>query len=698
MPKGHENAAQFFRRKRSKRVTVVIVVVITQPRPAPSAFMLVAPVTRAEWPGNWGDPHVAAVRAREGNTGPAVRLLRDRPGKRKSPAESPMPPASESPPHPSTPAVEQALTVSRALNVVVPLRFGKKLDDKEAAKRKAAGERQRQKAERQRAADARRHGLREAFADLESLARSAARREEEFAGAAGDVAEPGGDGRALPGAAAAAEDAVAAGRVDNSRKAYYHEFKKVVDAADVVLEVLDARDPLGCRALDAERAVLDSGLRKRVILVLNKVDLVPKDNVQAWLKYLRDEFPTVAFKASTQSQRRNLGHAGPSVGLASGDLLAGSECVGAGALVKLLKNYCRNANIKTSITVGVIGFPNVGKSSVINSLRRSKVCGVGSTPGLTKVAQEIILDKHIKLLDCPGIVFDRGGKDQSAEVLLRNCLKVELLEDPIAAVELIVERCTPAHLSRLYGTPAAPSAREFLTHIAVQRGHLKRGGAADLESAARAVLNDWNAGKIKYFTVPPVRPTSAPAGAGEEGLSVVQEWGKEFSLFRDDDVREEGEDAADAMDTAVDDAPYVFRPTGEVKPVWNGGRDLLVKLQVDGCADDDRDNGRLVTIPDGATAKKPLVTRFEEELNPRLNRARRKESKRRSKKRRAAAAAAPHAEAPPTTAADILRAFATVEEEGASPSPPPPPPGGEEDAFDFAEFMGGLPGEEPANR
>lgn len=69
--------------------------------------------------------------------------------------------------------------------------------------------------------------------------------------------------------------------------------------------------------------------------------------------------------------------------------LALSLCVhaGADALIKLLKNYCRNKDLKTSIHVGVIGFPNVGKSSLINSLKRSKVCGVGATPGFTKTAQ-----------------------------------------------------------------------------------------------------------------------------------------------------------------------------------------------------------------------------------------------------------------------------------------------------------------------
>lgn len=99
----------------------------------------------------------------------------------------------------------------------------------------------------------------------------------------------------------------AASPQDGSKRAFYKEFRKVVEAADVVIQVLDARDPLGCRCADVERMVLKSGPHKRVVLLLNKIDLVPREVVEKWLKYLREELPTVAFKCSTQSQRSNLG-------------------------------------------------------------------------------------------------------------------------------------------------------------------------------------------------------------------------------------------------------------------------------------------------------------------------------------------------------------------------------------------------------
>ncbi|KAJ1544235.1 Guanine nucleotide-binding protein-like 3 [Nowakowskiella sp. JEL0078] len=327
--------------------------------------------------------------------------------------------------------------------------------------------------------------------------------------------------------------------VDNSKRAYYKEFRKVVEAADVILEVLDARDPLGCRTKQIEELIVNSGAHKRVILILNKIDLVPRPVVEAWLKYLRNELPTVAFKASTQSQRENLGHASVPASAASINLLTSKECLGADTLIQLLKNYCRNHKIKTSITVGVIGFPNVGKSSLINSLKRSKVCGVGSTPGLTKSTQEIHLDKNIKLLDCPGIVFSTSKGKNDADVLLRNCVKVELMEDPVVPetcirmmngkdmIEYILSRCRVDQLMEIYEIPAFADTREFLIHVARQRGRLRKGGVPDIPNAARVVLQDWNAGRIPYYSIPPI---SGPAVDTHVSSEVVQAWSQEFNL------------------------------------------------------------------------------------------------------------------------------------------------------------------------
>lgn len=322
-------------------------------------------------------------------------------------------------------------------------------------------------------------------------------------------------------------------QADNSRRAFYKEFKDVLEAADVILEVLDARDPLGCRVKEVEEAVLATGGKKRLVLVLNKTDLVPRDVVQEWIKYLQREFPCVAFKASTQEGRTNLSQAG------SG---SGSEAYGADGLIQLLKNYARSASKKLRVRVGVVGFPNVGKSSLINSLKRARVCKVGATPGVTTARQEIHLDSTVSLLDCPGIVF-AADSAQDASLMLRNCLKVEQLADPITPALLAISKASPEHLQRLYTVPSLagmePSA--ILSLLARRLGKLRKGGVPDLESTARHLLNDWNCGKIAYFTpVPTDRPHLLT------GAEVVEGFAPRFDIF--------GEEGASGMEVEPTEA------------------------------------------------------------------------------------------------------------------------------------------------
>ncbi|XP_026532060.1 guanine nucleotide-binding protein-like 3-like protein [Notechis scutatus] len=311
---------------------------------------------------------------------------------------------------------------------------------------------------------------------------------------------------------------------DSSCKAYYKEFRKVIEAADVILEVLDARDPQGCRCPQVEEAVVQAGTSKRLVLVLNKIDLVSKEIVAKWLKYLRNEFPTVAFKSSTQQQSKNLQRSHVPVTRASSDLLGSAACVGADCLMKMLANYCRNQDVRTTITVGVVGFPNVGKSSLINSLKRSRACNTGATPGITKSLQEVQLDKHIKLLDCPGIVMASPTSD--AAMILRNCIRIEQLADPVSPVEAILKRCNKQQIMQHFSVPDFQNTMEFLAYLAKRQGKLKKGGMPDHEKAAKTVLNDWMSGKISYFTHPPETHT-LPTHISAE---IVTEMGKAFDF------------------------------------------------------------------------------------------------------------------------------------------------------------------------
>ncbi|XP_041500701.1 guanine nucleotide-binding protein-like 3-like protein [Microtus oregoni] len=309
-----------------------------------------------------------------------------------------------------------------------------------------------------------------------------------------------------------------------TRRAYYKEFRKVVEYSDVILEVLDARDPLGCRCFQREETVLRAEGNKKLVLVLNKIDLVPKEIIEKWLDYLRNELPTVAFKASTQHQFRNLTQCKVPVDQASDSLLKKSRaCFGAENLMRVLGNYCHLGEVRTHIRVGVVGLPNVGKSSLINSLKRSRACSVGAVPGVTKFMQEIFLDKYIRLLDAPGIV---PGPNSEVGTILRNCIHVQKLADPVTPVETILQRCNLEEISSYYGVSGFQTTEHFLTAVAHRLGKKKKGGIYSREEAAKAVLADWVSGKISFYTPPPPTHT-LPAHLSAE---IVKEMTEVFDI------------------------------------------------------------------------------------------------------------------------------------------------------------------------
>lgn len=314
-----------------------------------------------------------------------------------------------------------------------------------------------------------------------------------------------------------------------SRRAYLKELKKVVDAADVILQVLDARDPMGSRISPSMENVILSRADKKMVLVLNKIDLVPKDVVGQWLTVLRRSHPAIAVKASRDFASE------------SGVIDDTSTTpVGMEGLLQLLKNYARtsDAKSKTCIVVGIIGYPNTGKSSIINALKRTRAVGVSSRPGFTTSMQEVLLDKNVRLLDSPGVVFD----DRSA--MLGNCVDADSVSDPIPAVAALITRCNPASLVMTYNIPAFPpgNVMMFLAMVARSYGRVLKGGIPDKIGAARAVLRDWNSGKIPYYTPAPSTKLVA------EDAVVVKSFGTEFDVTKYDAEIFESLKDSDEMD------------------------------------------------------------------------------------------------------------------------------------------------------
>ena len=298
---------------------------------------------------------------------------------------------------------------------------------------------------------------------------------------------------------------------DLSRKAYIKVLDQVIENSDVILEVLDARDPLTCRNKDLENKIKSGKNSKKIILVLNKIDLIPVQNAIDWQKYLSNEFPCVLFKSNTQTQSTNLSQSNlfdknlKEQKEYISDILKGNKSIGGEELLNMLKNYSRiDGGNKSNIVVGVIGIPNVGKSSLINSLTRGKNVGVSNTPGFTKGLQEVILDNNLRLLDCPGVVMTN---DENS--ILHNIIRTEDIKEPLEVVGKILKKMTQEYFLKTYNLDISILKGSELTIekivylVGEKMKKYKKGGVVDLDKSARIIINDWNLGKLKYYSVPP---------------------------------------------------------------------------------------------------------------------------------------------------------------------------------------------------
>ncbi|KAL9023424.1 MAG: hypothetical protein Q9196_007208 [Gyalolechia fulgens] len=242
-------------------------------------------------------------------------------------------------------------------------------------------------------------------------------------------------------------------------KRIWNELYKVIDSSDVVIHVLDARNPLGTRCHSVEKYIQEEAPHKHLIFVLNKCDLVPTGVAASWVRHLSKSYPTLAFHASI------------------------TNSFGKGSLIQLLRQFSSLHSDRKQISVGFIGYPNTGKSSIINTLRKKKVCTVAPIPGETKVWQYITLMKRIYLIDCPGVV-PLNAHASEEDILLRGVVRVENVENPHVYIPAVLKKTKPQHIERTYDIRGFGNATEFLEALARKSGRLLKGGEADVDDGA----------------------------------------------------------------------------------------------------------------------------------------------------------------------------------------------------------------------
>ncbi len=245
--------------------------------------------------------------------------------------------------------------------------------------------------------------------------------------------------------------------------------KKVIGEADVVLEVVDARDPYGTRSRELEEMTEKMG--KPLVIVINKADLVPKEVLDEWKRVLSKKYETVYISARERLGTRKLWIA------------------------------IKKVAPKKPVKVAVVGYPNVGKSTIINLLRGRHSAGTSPIPGYTKHVQLVRAATWLKVVDTPGVVPLKGDEE---ELVFKGALSPESLEDPLPVALKLVEKALSKDLNifkKTYGVEGEEPL-SILENLARKRGLYLKGGRLNVEEAARIVIRDWQQGKLVFYYTP----------------------------------------------------------------------------------------------------------------------------------------------------------------------------------------------------
>ncbi|KAL5765392.1 hypothetical protein ACOSP7_016009 [Xanthoceras sorbifolium] len=324
----------------------------------------------------------------------------------------------------------------------------------------------------------------------------------------------------------------------------WRQLWRLVERSDLLVMVVDARDPLFYRCPDLEAYAREVDVHKRTLLLVNKADLLPFSVRKRWAKYFRDHEILFVFwsaKAAsaaldgktlsgpwiTEDSQQKMDD--PDTRIYGREELLARLQFEAEEIVKLRrKSSCSNAgtsnvqslggNMEVNATpkkavVGFVGYPNVGKSSTINALVGQKRTGVTSTPGKTKHFQTLIISDELTLCDCPGLVFPSFSSSRY-DMIASGVLPIDRMTEHRKAVQVVANQ-VPKHVMEdvykiklpkpkpyeLQSRP--PLASELLRAYCASRGYVASSGLPDETRAARQILKDYLDGKVPHYQMPP---------------------------------------------------------------------------------------------------------------------------------------------------------------------------------------------------
>lgn len=330
---------------------------------------------------------------------------------------------------------------------------------------------------------------------------------------------------------------------------FWRQLWRVIERSDVVVQIVDARNPLLFLCEDLVRYVAETDASKRNLLLLNKADLLTRPQREAWSKYLDSVGIRAVFfsallegkdekcpdaeeeaeedeEAEEEVERRR--PESPVEDAAAGSSSDGCSSKGPGTcteanspelyskdellqLFRTIHPESKQCNGKT--VIGLVGYPNVGKSSTINALVRCKKVSVSTTPGKTKHFQTLNLDDELCLCDCPGLVFPNFVSNK-AEMIVHGILPIDQMTDHVPPVNLVASLIPRHVLESTYSIclPAphetedpdrAPVSEELLNAYGYMRGFMTQSGLPDNPRASRYILKDFVNGKLLYCVAPP---------------------------------------------------------------------------------------------------------------------------------------------------------------------------------------------------